>query len=70
MRGKVGKKTHKNLLIIPHFYDVTWIIFDTILALSKFLFHYRNEEEAGGGGISTEYDFILYRRGKLLITYT
>ena len=27
MRGEVGKKTPKKIWIIPHFYDVTWMIF-------------------------------------------
>ena len=34
MRGEVGKKTPKKIWIISHFYDVTWMIFETILALS------------------------------------
>ena len=34
MRREVGKKTSKKIWIFPHFYDVTWNIFDTIWALS------------------------------------
>ena len=34
MRGEVGKKSPKKRWIIPYFYYVTWIIFDTIWALS------------------------------------
>ena len=30
MRGKVGKKTSKKRWIIPRFYDVTWLIFETL----------------------------------------
>ena len=29
MRGEVGKKTPKKRWIIFHFYDVTWLIFET-----------------------------------------
>ena len=31
IRGEVGKKTPKKRWIIPHYYDVKWMIFDTIL---------------------------------------
>ena len=42
MRGEVGKKTPKNeRWIIPHFYDVIWIIFNTIWSLSPSLFSAR-----------------------------
>ena len=30
MRGEVGKKTSKKRWVIPHFYDVTWLIFEKL----------------------------------------
>ncbi len=35
MRGEVGKNTPKKEMDNPLFYDVKWMIFDTIWALSQ-----------------------------------
>ena len=36
MRGEVGKKHLKKRWIIPHFYDVTWLIFETRCPTTNF----------------------------------
>ena len=35
MRGEVGKKTPKKRWIITHFYDVTWLIFETLCPATR-----------------------------------
>ena len=36
-RGEVGKKTPKKRWIIPHFYDVTWLIFEWLSPSNLFI---------------------------------
>ena len=35
MRGEVGNKTPKKSWIIPHFYDITWLIFETLSPVTR-----------------------------------
>ena len=35
MRGEVGKETPKKRWIIPYFYDVTWLIFETLCPVTE-----------------------------------
>ena len=37
MRGGVGKKIPKKRWIIPHFYDVTWVTYDTLYKVSNII---------------------------------
>ena len=37
MEGEVAKKTHKKSYIIPHFYDVTWLVFEMICPVTYLL---------------------------------
>ena len=43
MRGEVGKKTSKKRWVIPHFYDVTWLIFETLCLVTFSIFSFSSE---------------------------
>ena len=36
MRGEVEKKTPKKRWIVPHFYDVKWLIFETLCSVTSY----------------------------------
>ena len=35
LRGEVGKKIPKKRWVIPHFYDITWLTFETLCPVPK-----------------------------------
>ena len=37
IRGEVGKKTLKKEMNNPSFYDVTWLIFETLCPVTSFI---------------------------------
>ena len=41
MIGEVGKKIPKKRWIIPHFYDVSWLIFETLCKVRMILIYKR-----------------------------